>query len=46
MTKSYVITFGAAGGLLIFASIMACFINIREHTVDQDDPDVECDTSK
>lgn len=36
MTESYIIVFGAAGLLLIFAAVMAFFITIREHTVDQD----------
>ena len=42
MTDSYQITFAASGVLLMLASVMAFFITIREHTVDQD-PDNECD---
>ncbi|KAJ6217390.1 hypothetical protein RDWZM_008547 [Blomia tropicalis] len=42
MTQSYMVTFVSAGILLIFASVMAFFITIREHTVDQE-PENECD---
>jgi len=41
-TKSYTVIFVAAGVLLIFSSVMAFFITIREHTVDQE-PDNECE---
>ena len=42
MTQSYVVIFVAAGLLLVIAAVMAFFIIIREHTVDQE-PDNECD---